>query len=364
MHILFFLPDLNGGGAQRTMVNLVNAMTTQHGYRTSLVVAQAGGQAKNWLLPSARLVDLGVSRTARALLPLRRLLRQEQPDVLMATLMEANIIAALARWPSRKTRLILRETNSLSARDISGWRRRFAAWAYHQADAVVALSSGVRAELIADCRLQANKVVTIGNPVDIDAIVASADAGRKKVAPFPVNNHPVIIAIGRLTRQKGFDLLLAALARMRSRARLIILGEGKDRETLLEQAQALGVSDRLTLPGFVPDPVVWLAHADLFILSSRWEGFGHVIIEAMAAGTPVIATNCPYGPADILVDGVNGVLVETDNIQAMANAMDRLLGDRKQREKFRHNGMDSIQKFKVDAVLEEYMTLFLERDGR
>ncbi|MDR0701119.1 MAG: glycosyltransferase [Azoarcus sp.] len=359
-HILFFLSDLDGGGAQRTLVNLVNTLHDLEDVSVTLVVTRTGGAAQAWLKPAVRLLDLGLRRTLYSFFPLCSLLKRECPDVVMATMVDANIMAALALFCLRsRIRLVVRETNSHRARgDIRGARCLLAGWAYRRADAVVALSSGVRQELIEDFHLGADKVVTIGNPVDIESIAGIARAARERPSPFPIDGDPIIMAAGRLTRQKGFDILLHAFARMKTRARLIILGEGADRSDLLTLAKALGVADRVSLPGFVSDIVSWLCHANLFVLSSRWEGFGHVIVEAMSAGVPVISTKCPHGPADIITDGLDGILVETNDVEMLATKMDFLLEDRKAREEIRRNLPAAIKEFEITKITKKYLDLF------
>lgn len=357
MRVLFFLSDLDGGGAQRTIVNLVNAMN-ERGVDATLVVARSGGAAQHWLGKQVRFVDLKAGRTRRAVPGLRKELLRLRPDVLFATMVDANIVATLAALGLRKRmQVILRETNSHRARgDICGLRRALIGWAYRRADAVVALSSGVREELLSDYRLDAGKVVTIGNPVDVQALAASSLAARHNTVP--ANGESVVIAVGRLTRQKGFDLLIKAFAQLKRPARLVILGEGPDRESLLALAEAEKVADRLLMPGFVSDPVTWLAHADVFVLSSRWEGFGHVIVEAMAAGVPVIATDCPYGPADIVANGQNGMLVNEGDPLAIAAAIDDLLGDGEKAARLKQAATVGIAKFGVAEIVNEYMDLF------
>lgn len=359
MRVLFFLSDLDGGGAQRTIVNLVNMMS-KHGVDVTLVVARSGGAAQNWLGTHVHYLDLNAGRTRRAVRRLRDELLRLQPDVLFATMVDANIVATLAALGLRsRMRVILRETNSHRARgDIRGLRRALIGWAYRRADAVVALSSGVREELLSDYRLDADKVLTIGNPVDIGALASASAAARKSTAPIAANGEPVVIAVGRLTRQKGFDILIKAFARVESAAKLVILGEGPDRESLLGLAKVENVAGRLLMPGFVAEPAAWFAHANVFVLSSRWEGFGHVIVEAMAAGVPVIATDCPHGPADIVANGHNGILVKEGDPIAIAEAIEDLLNDVEKAARFKQAATASIAKFGIAEIENEYMNLF------
>lgn len=359
MRVLFFLSDLDGGGAQRTFVNLVNAMS-QSDLEVALVVGRPGGAAQSWLRDEVVLFQLGVKRTRHAVRGLRQVVQKYQPDILVATMVDANIVATLAALGLRaRTKVILRETNSHRARgDIRGLRRWLIKWAYRRADAVVSLSSGVGIELISEYRIEKKRVVTIGNPVDIHGITAKSEKFRGNTGTVKYNGVPILVAVGRLTRQKGFDLLIRAVSNVKFPFKLVILGEGPDRDILHDIAERQGMLDRLCMPGFVEDPISWLAHADLFVLSSRWEGFGHVIVEAMAAGIPVIATNCPYGPADIIENEVNGLLVPEGDIGALVDGIEELLKNKEKARKFVETGRKNLQCFDIKVIEAQYIELF------
>jgi glycosyltransferase involved in cell wall biosynthesis len=359
----FFLSDLDAGGAQRTVANLVNGLPPDR-VAARLIVARNTGSARDWLAQADNVVDLGCVRTRDALWPLRRYLGAEHPNVLFATMVDANIIAALAtRLSAQAPRLILRETNSHRSRDDLGRVRRCAVrWAYRRADAVVALSHGVGRELIADYGLDPARVVTIHNPVDIESWRLRAQAVRRAAAPWGPfgGDGPVLVAVGRLIRQKGFDLLLRALARCAGagqKAQLVIVGEGPERGALEALAQELGVAGRVLLAGFVADPAAWYAHGDIFVLPSRWEGFGHVIVEAMACGLPVIAFDCPYGPVDILGKGKGGILVAPEDESALAAAIDSVLGDPEQRARLTAAAPGVAGRFSQQRIVMEYAHL-------
>jgi glycosyltransferase involved in cell wall biosynthesis len=298
------------------------------------------------------------------LLPLRRYLAAARSDVLFATMVDANIVAALAtRLGGHRPRLILRETNPHRARNDLGFFRRCAVrWAYARADALVALSHGVGRELIADYGLDPARVVTIHNPVDTEHWRRRAQAARQTGmawGPFG-GDGPVLVAVGRLIRQKGFDLLLRALARCEGagrKARLVIVGEGPERCALEALAHELGIAERVLMAGFVADPSAWYAHGDVFVLPSRWEGFGHVIVEAMACGLPVVAFDCPYGPVDILGDGEGGILVPPDDVSALAATLDQILGDADRRAGLTSAAPQVAARFSEPRIVMEYANL-------
>lgn len=357
MQILCFLPDFGGGGAQRTLINLA-ASFRQAGHDVILAAAQSDGPARVWVDPLLRTVAVGPGQLRNALFPLARLIRDERPDVVLSSVLDANLIAVAARalaGPPRP-KLVVRETNSHRARgDIGFLRRRLTRFAYPRADAVVALSEGVRQELIADYALPAQSVVTIHNPVEFDALAAEA---RETATPPVTKDGRWITGVGRLIRQKGFDRLIRAVAGLnRPDVRLVLVGEGPDREALTAQARDLGVP--LLMPGFVRQPTHWLAHADLFVLSSRWEGFGHVIVEAMAAGAPVISFDCPHGPRDIIENGVNGLLIRDGDEAALTEAMAKLLDDRDLTERLSKKAATAASRFSSTRIADQYLKLFL-----
>ena len=361
--VAFFLSELDAGGAQRTVINVVNSLPADR-FAVKLVVGNARGGALSWLTDPSAVVDLDCAHTRNTLWGLRGFLAAENPDVLFATMIDANIVAALAtRFVRRRPGLILRESNSHRARgDIGYLRRRAVGWAYPKADAVVALSHGVGRELIEDYRLDPARVVTIHNPVDVEGWRQRADAARKTAPPWRnfAGDGPVLVATGRLIRQKGFDLLLRALARCKSAgraARLVIVGEGPERAALNATAAELGLTDRLLMPGFIADSAAWYAHGDLFVLPSRWEGFGHVIVEAMACGLPVVAFDCPYGPVDILGDGQGGILVPPEDVDALARTIDELLDAPDTRNRLAVDALRVADRFSQQRITAEYVRL-------
>ncbi len=353
--ILFFLPDLDGGGSQRTLVNLAGALPRDR-FAATIAAGRTDGPAKAWLADHVELVDLNAPRLRWALVPLWRCLRQERPHVLFSSMPDANLAASLAVMGLRsRPGLILRETNSHRHRgDLSLLRRKLIGWAYRRADAVVALSEGVREELMEDCVLDPGRTVTIHNPVDVAGIAAATEAVRDSIQDIP-NSGPLIVGCGRLHRQKGFDLLIEAFADLDdARARLVILGEGPEREALETLARSRGVADRVLMPGFESHPEKWFAQATLFVLPSRWEGFGHVLVEALAAGVPVVSAWAPHGPADILNDGETGLMVPTGNAAALGAAIDRLLIDEGLRGRLAEAGRKTAERFSLPVIAGRY----------
>lgn len=348
--ILFFLPDLDGGGAQRTVVNLAGDLAGM-GFETALAVARWDGPARAWLDPGVTLHCLGSGRLRSAFLPLRGLICNSRPQILFSTIADANVVAAaacLGQVP--RPALVLRETNPpLSRTDFGALRRALAGMAYRHADRVIALSHGVGAEIAKLYGLSSARLTIIGNPVSMTPAGTPAPP-RPDAAP----KGGYIVAAGRMVEQKDFPTLVQAWHASGTDRALVILGEGPGRAALSRQAADLGVSDRLHLPGFVAGTEAWFAHADLFVLSSAWEGFGHVIVEAMAAGVPVLATDCPHGPRDIIDDGVDGVLCPPRDPVAMGRLMADLLADPQRRGKLASNGRQKAENFRREVIAARY----------
>jgi len=229
--------------------------------------------------------------------------------------------------------------------------------AYRRADRVVAISDGVGHALTDRFHLDASHVITIPNAVDL--VTVRARAGEA-VAHLP--DGPFIVAAGRLTRQKGFDVLIRAFAEKLSgrRLTLVILGEGPERAPLERLVRALGLDGRVQLPGFAANPWSYFARAAAFVCASRWEGFGNVIIEAMACGTPVVATDCDFGPREIVRHGESGLLVPVDDEDALGEALASLVAQPALATRLADAGRRRAEDFDVAAMARAYERLFRE----
>jgi len=324
--LALFLPSLRGGGAERVLMDLARAAADK-GRAVDVVVVNRQGAVSDDLGPGVRIVDLDRGRAATSLPALLRYLWRARPPALLSTLEHTNVLAVIATRFVRGTRVVLREANTL-AQDLSseGVKGRSLVqamrWAYPAADAVVAVSQGVADGLVDVLGLAREQVHVIFNPVITPRVLEGTRAlpDHRWFAP---DEPPVVLAVGRLVEQKGFDVLLRAfaVARARSDCRLVILGEGPERDDLLASAETLGVAASVDLPGFVSNPFGYMAHSGVFVLSSRWEGLPNVLVQALAVGAKVVATDCPSGPREVLDGGRWGALVPVDDVQAMADAI-------------------------------------------
>lgn len=358
--IAIFLPTLGGGGAERVMVSLANAIVAR-GFAVDLVVANAEGSFLSHVSPGVHVVDFRVDRIYKALLPLARYLRSVRPIAMLAAIYHANVIALLARMlacvPTNVV-VSVRSTISEDYRHAHGIAAKVSyalvARLYPFADGICTVSLAASRDLARFAGLPLDRVQTIYNPFDLPNIEVRAS---EKV-PHPwldAGQPPVVLAIGRLTHQKDFPTLIRAFAQLRKThySRLLILGEGELRPLLQGMVSDHGLTaNDIQLPGFVGNPLAWLARSSVFVLSSLWEGLPGVLIEALACGAPVVSTDCPSGPNEILQGGRWGRLVPVGDVNALALAVALTLDTaRDQLPNGRLRAADFAQEHAVDAYL-------------
>lgn len=325
--IAFLLPSLEGGGAERMVVNLLKEMSAA-GIPLDLVLAAARGAFLDQIPETVRVIDLHARRVAGAVMPLCRYLRRERPSVLISNMSHANTVACLAKMLTRSRTAVVCVEHAQFGNNIDGREkaiRGLAWWLYPTADAVVAVSRGAALSVEAVIGAMRGKVHVIYPPVVDEALLAEAEAPLEH--PWLGGETPVFLTVCRLSAQKDFSTLLKAFQclRRQRQAHLLILGEGSSREALEAQVSALGLSEDVAMPGFTTNPYAYMRRANAFVLSSRSEGFGLVLIEAMACGCPVVATDCPSGPREILEGGRFGALVPVGDAVALSDAMCRAL---------------------------------------
>lgn len=330
--LVIYLPSLASGGVERLFVGLA-PLFIEEGFDVTFLLHRLDGSFAPAIPPRVRLVTLGCNRTWGALLPLRRFLREANPDILISALPHNNIMALWARFLVRaSTRIIVCQQNTLSieSRVQKNLTYRLMPLLYRfflrRADGIVAASDGVAKDLMAIVNLPREHIATIHNAIVFPDFEKQMNAPIEHIW-LQGDGPPVILGIGRLVEQKDFVTLIVAFARLarHRNVRLIILGEGPLRASLQTLAERLGVADRVSLVGFQKNPLPFLRRAAALVLSSRYEGFGNVVAEALACGTPVVSTDCPHGPAEILEQGRYGRLVPVGDAEAMAQAIGETL---------------------------------------
>lgn len=372
---VLFLTDSLGGGTGRVMVDLLRGLR-QRGWETAVATLDGRDQFLSELptgvVPIVLRRDRSNWKIERFVVMARllALVREQEIKILFSSLETANIYAAWLKRLRPRTRVVLGYHVNLSGylRVARGESYRFfglpMAWfvrrLYPWADAVVTPSEGAAQDLRTTFGLSAERTVTVPNPVDVAKIRSLA---REPVClPWSRREGPILSAAGthRWIDTKGFDLLIKALARLKGSraAKLILIGSGPQEDRVKRLVGELGLSGRVIFTGYVENPWAWMARSDLFVLSSRFETFGLVVVEAMAAGVPVLATNCRYGPSEIISHRKNGWLVPPEDPEALAKGIAELLAHPERRAEFARAGRSRSEDFAPERILPRYEALF------
>ena len=366
MKLALIINDLSGGGAEKAVV-LLSGYAAAQGVQTRMYTLQSGNDSYE-LDPRIDRVALTTGRFSRGIgrilsLPaqaaeLARELRKWQPDVCVSVLPRSNIAHVMTRWFGNRQPVLI--TEQVSSRDAypsesikDRIMRSLIARFYPQADQVFPSSEGVK-EGLTRFGVDREQMQVVYNPVSLSEIDEAASA-----SPPDANTDslPTIITVGRLAYQKDHATLLRAFAIARSRidARLVLVGQGPLHDELTALASELGISDRVIFAGWQQNPFAWMANADLFVLSSRFEGFGNVVIEAMACGLPVVSTDCPSGPSEILAGGDAGILVPVGDPEAMADAICAVLEDAKLQQHLADKSRRRAPEFDISVIGRQYL---------
>jgi glycosyltransferase involved in cell wall biosynthesis len=326
--IAFFLPALDGGGAERVFVTLANSLV-KHGYLVDFVLASAQGAYLASLDPQIKVVNLGQKHVISSFLGLGRYLHNHHPAVIFSGLSNANaaVLGARALFTRSGKVIITQHVNWSQVLANNPTRKerivyQISKYLYPLAARIVAVSNGIANEIKQMKYIDPGKIICIYNPVVTPEMLKLAQ--QLPDHPWLIQkNERVVIGVGRLVEQKDFETLIRAFHKAQSfvACKLIILGEGPERQKLENLVRELDLTGKIDLPGFSANPYACMARADLFVLSSRFEGLPTVLIEAMACGTPVIATNCISGPEEILEGGKYGTLVPVRDIEALGQAI-------------------------------------------
>lgn len=328
------LADLARGGIGKMRVHLANEFVRQ-GISVDFVLGRTDSPYIKLIGPGIRVIDIRSSHSLFSVPWLARYLHRERPDVVLTQRPRVNAATLRARalcgaqmpvWSSFNTN----QTAQLASLRPDKRRKHLALmrnW-YPRNDGLIAISHGVADDAAQVCGLPRDSLHVIYNPVVTPEIFTLADEPLDHPW-FREDAPPVILGVGRLDPQKDFPILLRAFKRVRAQrdCRLVILGEGKLRDELAALARDLGIAEDVALPGFVDNPYAWMRRAAVFALSSAWEGSGNALTEAMALGTPVVSTECPDGPREVLDGGRYGPLVAVGDADALAGAILRTLAE-------------------------------------
>ena len=360
-HIAIYLRSLFDSGVGRIVVNLIQPCIDRN-VKVDLVVHYANGPYIEQLPPQVRIIEFKTDRLLTGIPKLRQYLRQEKPTTLLSAGPLVTEIAIIAKYLAMvPTRVVISEHNTLSIDSRQGdpcgsklkssllpfTARIFYPWA----DEIVAVSHGVAKDLADTADLPLKRIRVIYNPT------ITPQVKQKSLEPldhpwFNPGEPPVILAVGRLAPQKDYPNLIRAFAKVRKRqsARLLIVGSGKEKSRLNQLVKELGLEKDIAMPGFVKNPYNYMKKAAVLVLSSAWEGLPTGLIEAMALGTPVVATNCLSGPEEILDHGKYGKLVPVGDENKMAEAILSVMSGN-----FQLVDSNWLEQFTQETAMEKYL---------
>lgn len=361
MKIIFFTSNLSSGGAQRAMILLANEFSINL-HNVTFVVVSCSGAFKNEIAPSVNLICLEKNSATASLLKLTKLIRQIRPDLIISSLNYCNVVLALAHKLSCiKTITIFREDNILfGIKRFKSIKRKFSQFklltlmriTYFFASRIVAVSDDVTTSLLNNNIVNKNKISKVYNPV----VNIPERTLETKDSDF-THNKKYICSAGRLVEQKGFDLLIRAYAIANIDSDLIIFGTGPLEEKLKNLALSLDISNKVFFPGFINNIRGAIFKSQLFVSSSRWEGFGNVIVEALSVGTPIVAFDSPGGPREILAGGIYGDLVVAEDIQALSSSIIKNVQSRSHSRKFL---ISRAKEFSSSIIYQYYHDIYLK----
>ena len=360
--LLFVMHELSVGGAERVVTNLVNNLDREK-FDIHLCLFKKKGGLIDALAEDITLHDLQASRVLAGGYKLFALILQLKPDVVFSSITHVNLLLGffipLLRPFCGHTKFMTREVNipSIRAEHLPGSKRldRFYRRLIHNFDCIIAQSSFMKRDIYLSYGTDEDKVVVVNNPIDTSRIRSALGHEVSRGKLFDTDKT-VILAVGNLRRQKGFDILLKAMPLLSDRFHLYLLGEGKERGVLEKMIVELGLSEKVTLLGAHNNPYIYMKNADIIVLSSRYEGFPNVILEANACGKFVIAFECPGVGSEIIENNVNGLLVECGNYKKLAEAIEK-------HSRVAHDEAiikETTARYAVQNIVKEYERLFLK----
>lgn len=363
--VLFFIYEMGAGGAARTMLNILNHIDKSK-FEPILVTLNYDGSYEKYLDSDVTFIKLDAKRLRSAIFPLAKVIRQKKVDIVFSTIPTYNTVAILARLLSfTKAKSIVREAAFLGGNTLENIKLIVYGLLYRMSSKVIALSRGVKANLVDRYKIKPKHIEVIYNPVDINSIQQRAKRGKiaEEHQFIFSSNKKVIITAGRLVAEKDQHTLLTAFAKVTKGidSHLVILGEGELESTLKERAKQLGIEKDVHFIGFLQNPYVYFKRADLFALSSKNEGFGHVLVEALATGTPIVSTNCKPGAEEVLEHGEFGKICEVGNADEMAKKIKNVLTlDETERNLMIEKGLRRANDFDAPIIVKQYENIFTQ----
>jgi glycosyltransferase involved in cell wall biosynthesis len=364
---MFVYSDLFAGGEERLLVDRLQELD-RNKFDISLCLFRIAGEFISKIPPDIPIHELKKNTRwdfFRLIYRLKKTIQRQQPDIVVSGLWYPTAIVALSKlFTSWKFKFIAREPHNhkqdCARHTVSDYlKRRLMQYGHQQADLVLTGSKGAAIDIAKHYVIPIEKIRVIYNTIDLAEIQLKLS---EPILVKELDNKRYLVTLGRLIYRKGNDILLRSFKIVRahtgSELRLVVIGDGEERSNLERLAQELGISDSVIFLGYQSNPYNIIRQAECFICSSRWEGFANVIIESMACGTPVISTKCPFGPEEIISDGVNGLLVPVEDVAAITVAVNRVLTEPALRKQLSDNGKARANDFDIKYIIKEYESIF------
>jgi len=323
--IIFLLPSLAGGGAEKVTLNYIKYLNKDI-FEIILLIINKGGNYENLLPNNITVIDFKIRRARYSIFKIIFYVTKYKPDILYSTLQHTNLLILIFKFVFiNNPKILIREPNtpSLYLKQLPFIKRKLFLFMhkklYSISDKIIVQCEEMKNDLINTYKVNHKKVITIYNPIDIKAIIADST----KFNPY-YNNFINIVSVGRLTYQKGFDILIQAFKIVNleyPKSRLTILGEGENKDNLINLAKQLNINENILFVGFQQNPYPYIKYSDVFVLSSRWEGFPNVLIEALTCNARIVSTNCKSGPKEIINNDNYGILINVDDIIGLSDAI-------------------------------------------
>ncbi len=320
--------SLAGAGAERVSVNLAQQFVA-FGHSVDFIIAQRGGELMSSVPPQSEIILPQRKKASGWRASIRNYISNGSPDLLLAMMEGAGVLSIQAAKGTGVPVYVVSHIHfSKHSRQAARWKERWfmplaVRWYLNRAAGVIGVSQGVADDIQRAGGLSAERVHTIYNPIISKSLYAKASESVEHPWFSPGREWCTVVTAGRLTEQKDHATLLKAIASIRRQrdVRLLVLGQGELLNELRSLAVKLSINDIVEFVGFDSNPYRYMANADVFVLSSRWEGFGNVLVEALASGAKVVSTDCPSGPREILCNGTYGALVKVEDHEALASAI-------------------------------------------
>ncbi|MGN8646377.1 glycosyltransferase [Gracilibacillus sp. HCP3S3_G5_1] len=364
VNIVFFIYQMGAGGAARTLLNIINNLD-RNKFAPILVTLNYDGSYEHALKDDVNFIKLDTKRLSRSIFKLAKIIREEKVDIVFSTIPRVNTIAILAKLVSfTKAKNVIREADNLGGTFKENLMLLGFGLVYRLANQIISLSEGVKDNLVKRYKVPRKSIEVIYNPVDVANItkLANQEEDFQHQTLFQTEEKMIITA-GRLVPQKDHDTMLRAFAKVNEQlaSQLVILGEGYLYDELTQLSNELNIAERVHFLGFQQNPYVYFRHADLFVLSSKHEGFSHVIAEALATKTAVVSTNCKSGPSEVLDNGKYGLLSPVgDQEQLAENMLSVLQKTPEELNEIREKGYERATFFNSNKIVRQYEQIFLD----